>query len=208
MMMMSCIRSLLAVLVALLFLASTSIGQARISESQFDSWVYGQMRSESNARKRLLSQIEMEIRKLDQFVSLDAEQKYRIRLAGSGDIQRFLDDVADARDQFKNIDATQINEAWQVAQPLQQRLQTGLFGQSSLLNKTYRGLLTDEQAGENSERTAEQSRRLASTYVSLFVAETGRRVHLDRSQRERLTKLFIDQLEGENLSSWQYSMYL
>ncbi|MEM6692507.1 MAG: hypothetical protein AAF664_23955, partial [Planctomycetota bacterium] len=90
----------------------------------------------------------------------------------------------------------QVNQIWQIAQPIRSRLHAGLLGGDSLFAKTYRGLLTEEQLMELSELEDQKNKRKVETSVKLHIAQIGRAIPLMGDQRDELFKLFFQQVAG------------
>lgn len=175
--------------------------QPMITMDQFDRWIFNRMSTEDKARESLKSRIDLEIAHLERIASLTEEQKSMIRLAGKGDIKRFFDDVHVARRKFielGDVNQNQVNEAYQLASPLAQRLSAGLFGPESLLKKVAATVPGPEQAALI--RAREIARRKSQTKVAIktYVALLGRRMPLSASQREQLINLIEEKVELKN----------
>ncbi|MEP2309536.1 hypothetical protein [Rhodopirellula bahusiensis] len=141
-------------------------------------------------------------------------QKDALRLARHGDIKRFFDRVNKARETFLNMeqdnDNRNINEAYQLASPLQQELTQGIFGDGSLVQKVTRYVMTEEQATELEEREIEQFRALFSAQASLFLATLGRSMALTAKQQRQLQghlKKRIEQIQKTPSGKLHVSFY-
>ncbi|MCM2371951.1 hypothetical protein [Aporhodopirellula aestuarii] len=164
------------------------------------------MQNAENARRVLNDRIEMEIDLLDQVTPLKEPQKEMIRLAGKGDIARFLNEVDRAVQEFKIREANgangqqAVNELYQLAMPLQQRLNKGLFNKDSLLRKVARTAIDEHQAVELRKREAEQAKRKVELAYATFVANLGRQVPMTMQQRDALMDLLRDKAKINNTS--------
>ena len=134
------------------------VNNVAIDESNFDRWVYGNMGGTvAGARDRLEALLSLSIDEADRTCKLTEAQKKKLRLAGHGDLKRFLGRVEEARRVFRqlNRDQNNVNQLHQETIPLAATLRAGLYGDDSFFGKTLRTTLDPEQAG----RYRETSRR-------------------------------------------------
>ena len=209
----SCVRLLLLLIVLSVGLfrhpRSVNAQENVITIEQFDSWIFGQMRDESNARVSLKSRIELEIERFERITSLTDPQKAKIRLAGTGDMKRFFDQVRRARQKFVEMGAVpqnKINDAYQLASPLSQRLSAGLFKEGSLLKKVSMSVHDSEQADKIRQYEQQRLERKKKLTVNLYLAQLGRSVPLTTDQRQRLVKLLCESVETKNCQAHYYLM--
>ncbi|MFG0266363.1 MAG: hypothetical protein ACF8AM_14625 [Rhodopirellula sp. JB055] len=171
------------------------LAQNQIDLNQFDSWIFQRHgRDEARCRSTLKKEIELQFVRIEQSTPLTERQKDALRLAGQGDIKRFFDRVNDARETFLKMeskdDNQNINEAYQLASPLQQELTRGLFGEGSLMQKVTRYVMTEEQATELEERQLKQFRAQVEAQSKVFLATVGRGMALTAKQQRRLQEHF------------------
>ncbi len=161
---------------------------------QVDQWVFARMGGSVAARSRLESALAIRIDDIGRACSLSEQQKKKLKVAGLGDVKRFYDRVEDAKQKMLKNSNTPNNNIWQDVQPLQVEIQTGLFGDDSILKKTIKNTLTDEQAARYdallSQRTIE--RRRATT--ELFVAHLDKALGLSEDQRTRLIEVLLNEI--------------
>ncbi|MCC9656955.1 hypothetical protein [Rhodopirellula halodulae] len=197
-------RMVIACLTLFLFMvdaaATSCVAQVQIDLRQFDSWMFqSHGRDETQCRKSLLEKIELEFVRIEQSAPLSEEQKEALRLAGRGDVKRFFDRVNEARREFMQMDGKNqqafVNEAYMLAQPLQQELSEGLFGNDSLLHKVKKGVMTREQTKEMNAQIKLEAIEAWKVRVRLFAATTGRGLALTAKQQERFSDLVIAQIE-------------
>jgi hypothetical protein len=171
-----------------------------IGIEQFDSWIFQGTLNRDQAKTTLESRIDLEITRISQTVSLTEEQKERLKLAGRGDIKRFYDRVEKARQKFLSMgeqwEQNRINEAYQLAVPLQQELRNGLFGETSLLQKVVVSTVDEEQAEAMRQEAERQMRLRKESAVKVFVANLGRQVPLTSAQRTKLTDLLLEKMKS------------
>jgi hypothetical protein len=185
----------------------------QIDMNQFDSWIFSNMQSAENARRLLGDRIEMEIDRITFSTPLRDDQIRKIRFAGKGDIKRFFDDVEIARDEFRTMQAkgdinqNNINDIYQLAMPLQQRISKGLFGKTSLLKKVAQATVDAQQAAEMRARD-ERLRDLKSKAAMMaFLANLGRQVPMTHAQREKILELMLKNVKISDPAN-RYVSYL
>ena len=135
------------------------------SEQQFDQMVFGRAQpgvvvldggqrrvvhgqeSAKDVRRQMESILDSEIRAVDTRCSLSEAQKKKLHLAGRGDIARWMSRVSELRKKYTamTMDQQQYQAIMIELQPLRNVPQFGPFGETSLLRKTLRNTLTDEQ---------------------------------------------------------------
>ena len=169
--------------------------QFNIGIDQFDRWIFNRMQTEVATRAGLRSRIELELERIERSAELSESQKDKIRLAGQGDIKRFFDDVAEARQAFLalsangEIDQAKINEAYQLASPLAQRLNRGLFDDDSLLRKVAAGTVDERQSRKIRARAEQVKKYRAETAMMTHLAMVNRMIPMTQKQREALANL-------------------
>lgn len=161
---------------------------------QFDSWIFSGMENATSARQKLTSQAQMEIDRLDLTTPLLESQIQKLQFAAKGDIKHFFDDVDVARRQFHAMAAAgevgqaNINEVYQLASTLAQRLNQGIFDNDSLLKKVSRGCVDAEQAIQLQKREQRQQKLESDAAIVIFLADLGRRVPMTNAQRESIVE--------------------
>src|SRR5438128_7468487 len=100
-----------------------------VTDEQFDQWVFQQDRNAFEARRRLDSQLALQVEDIDRACKLTDAQKKKLQLAGRGDVKRFFDRYETVRQKFQLLkqDEQKVQEIWQDINPLQVTLQAGLF---------------------------------------------------------------------------------
>lgn len=186
--------------------------QPAIGMEQFDGWIFQGMpvRGQS-AREALDSRVDLETLRISQAITLDEAQTNHLKLAGHGDVKRFYDRVEKARRQFlamqNRLERNNLNEAYQLAAPLQQELTVGLFGPKSLLQKTIASTLNEQQL-EAWEAQQERTDRLrAERAVKLFIAQMQRQVPMTTAQRTTMAELLLAKAKSIRAND-QYTQYL
>lgn len=174
------------------FSSRTEAQVRQITMTQFDSWIFQGSGNEQAARQSLASKVQLEISRIEQFAEFSDAQKDTIRLASKGDVKRFFDRVERARDEFRalgEVAQNQINEAYQLAMPLQQELTAGIFGDQSLVHKVIMASLNDEQSEKMELQEQRRQRQRLKTATKLWIAGLGRKMPLTIKQRTQLLEL-------------------
>lgn len=190
------------------------------TDRYFDVFVFRPDRTAAAVRSRLNSDLSTRVDEIDRHCRLTEAQKQKLLLAGRGDIKRFFDRCEQAKEklhlagekfQKENLQAAGDKAAERVAEaqlmvqmevemmqsaaPLQRTLQKGLFQEDSLLYKSLRNTLTDEQAArfEAAKAGGVAARHLAG--VERAVEVLGRDARLTAVQRRELVKLLVAEIK-------------
>lgn len=180
--------------------APISAQNFEIDINQFDSWIFSGMQNATLARQKLAAQAQMEIDRMDLTSTLQESQIRKLQFAAQGDIQHFFDDVDVAHRQFHVMQAAggvgqaNINEVYQLASTLAQRLNQGIFDKESLLKKVARGCVNEEQAKQLQERERRQQELESAAIIVVYLADLGRMVPMTHLQRESLVEMLIDKV--------------
>jgi hypothetical protein len=151
--------------------------------------------SASGARRRLESQLALQIRDLDQACGLTEAQKTKLQLAGRGDIKRFFDRYESVMQKFQALEnpVENIPNVWQDIGPLQMMLQAGLFHEDSLLVKSLGNTLTGEQFARYDAMARERRATRHRESVETAIAILQRGIRLRDTQRRELVTLITKQ---------------
>jgi hypothetical protein len=213
--------SLLAILFCLVTIATPSLGVAQdvaeveeeelaidagfeIAVSNFDQWIYGSQNAQQGLQ-RVESQLLLQVEAIDHVCGLTEAQITKLQLAGQGDLKRFLDDVSVARKKFMKVrrNRNAFNNIWQEIQPLQARINAGLYGESSFFRKVLRRSLTEEQSSRYEESEWERRQFRYHAKLALVVAMMERSMPLRAEQREQ----FINMLKEETTTPKAFGQY-
>ncbi|MEJ7638140.1 MAG: hypothetical protein WKF75_09230 [Singulisphaera sp.] len=173
-----------------------------ISSDQFDTLVFG-----NNARPRragapqewpnslIESQLTLRVDDIDRTCKVSPDQRAKLLLAGRGDVRRFMDRVDEKRKKFEGVrkDRNKFGMFHQELQPLRLAFSGGLFGTSSLLEKTLRRTLDEEQAEKYQGALRERAAYRYGAAVDFLSTKLARALGLSVDQRERLARLIKDE---------------
>ncbi len=165
-------------------------GRISISERNVDSWIYG---SESRGRTWLEASLKQKIDQMGRVCELSDLQRHKLLLAGKGDIQRFEIRVEDLKASV-NLGAMppeKYTELFQKTRPLHTLVQQGLFGTTSLFQKTLTTLLRPEQLAHYEQLEHERRVWRYRARVEMCVAQFDAVLGLRDDQRHRLVQLIL-----------------
>jgi hypothetical protein len=177
-----------------------------LAESNFHQWVFGNGYRNVAPRDHLDSLLMVNVAEVDRACSLSQAQKRKLILAGHGDIKRFMDRVADARDVFERLrrDQTKMNEIFQEAQPLAATLAAGLFGDGSFFAKTLGSTLDPDQAQRYRGALREKSQFRYRAKVSLALANLDIAVGFTTEQYRRYVDVILEETTPPEKPAGQY----
>ncbi|MCA9131962.1 MAG: hypothetical protein KDA45_02360 [Planctomycetales bacterium] len=147
---------------------------------------------EVSYRNRLLQQSQLRIDRLAQVADLQAEQIAKLKLAAHGDVSRFFREVATVRAQTQHLNVqvqAEMQEAWQMVAPLQQRANRGIWDSDSLLDNVLKATLTAEQSQSYQAYLDERQEAQFRAIVQMTIADMEKSLPLTVQQREELIKL-------------------
>jgi hypothetical protein len=175
-----------------------------IDESNFENWIWqGAATTLEAGRDRLQTQLEIELADLEQTCQLTENQRKKLVLAGRLDIQRFLDRYSALRRKFLKIrtDQNAMNAFWGEMSPLQQQIQSGLFGNDSLLRGVISKTLSAEQNQQFEAASLERRMYRMRAKLELLLVAADEGMGLRREQRERLQALCLANLKPARRNS-------
>jgi hypothetical protein len=178
-----------AICVAFACCAETATAQQfQLTEAQFDAWI-------SNGRGEPVdlveSQLTAQLDRLDDACNLSDDQRQKLLLAGRGDIERFLADIAAVRAKLvgKAYGQQEINQVYGEIRPLAQRLEQGVLGSGSLFQKVKTSVLDDEQRAAYLHSVGQRNAFHYRAKLKLFVAALDQVAPMRNEQREQLLEL-------------------
>lgn len=179
------------------------------NDENFDQWVFQNDGNAAMARKRLDALLTLQVDDVDRACHLTETQKKKLLLAGRGDIKRFFDkcDVAKRKFDLVKHDQQKFQEIWQDISPLQVTLQAGLFHDNSLVYRTLKNTLTEEQRGRYDAIAADRRAFRFRAKVELAVTMLEQSLPLRETQRRELIALILKDAKPRQVST-QYDFYL
>ena len=165
-----------------------------MNEQQIEANLFQPHGNATQARDHADATLKLRIEEIHRECHLTDPQRDKLLLAAANDTKRFFDQADAVIKKFKTGVAGQMdwNNFWSEAQPLQQKLQRGLFGESSFFEKAIPRVLDEEQRKQYEELSVARRRfwyrsAIESTFVMIEV-----KVPLKKSQQEELIKLLLE----------------
>jgi len=169
----------------------------QIDPDQIVMWIF------NNNNRRSVDQIRQELEEIVQTrvdliahaCDLTPEQQQKLTLAGEGDIHRFFNEFQALRRTLPTGSVTQqeYQEMWQKIQPFRQRYNAGLFNDDSLMAKSVRYILQENQVSRYEEFEQRRRQRYFESAVRGTIAMMEDELPLTAEQREKLIKLVLEQ---------------
>jgi hypothetical protein len=147
---------------------------------------------EATFKKQLNDQAKLVVDRLTKITAIDEAQQQKLKLAATGDIRRFYRELEIARDKTKEIDIQdqeEMQKAWQVVMPIQQRMNEGILNESSLFEKLLEAVLTVEQRSAYDKYLREREHALYASIASATIADMEKSLPLRSKQRAELREL-------------------
>ena len=191
---------------------SACLARQVFDEQNFESTIFQRDRNAAGARRRLDSQLSMQLDEIDRVCKLTEAQKVKLQLAARGDIKRFFDRYQTNKRSFKPLDQSQpefqqeYQKLWQEIRPLQQTLQSGLFREGSLLYKSLHDSLSEQQRTNYVAMDRERRLFYHRASVALMVSTLEETVPLRDVQRQKLIALLVNETKPAQKSG-QYDYY-
>lgn len=149
--------------------------------------------NENTYRSRLEHQSELRVERLSQIVRLSEPQLEKLKWAVQGDLNRFYRDMSLIREQTKDLnlqDQADMQKAWQLVMPLQQRASRGIVtSEDSLLEKVLSSTLSQEQQVQYKAYLQERQLAEFKAILRMTIADMEKTLPLTAQQRTQLIKL-------------------
>lgn len=180
-----------------------------VNGMDIDQWIFQTTGGNPGvARVRLQTRVKVQLDELDGVCGLTDAQKKKLQLAASGDTRRFFDDVQRVRRKFQGEkDQNAMQQIWQEIQPLQQKLATDIYGETSFFAKTLRSMLTPEQRAKYQMIVDERRRYRFRVMVATSLLSIERSVPLKHAQHMALKTLLLENIQPPQ-SFGQYDHYV
>ncbi len=187
------------------------IVQPEWNDERVDQMIFQNDGTAAGARRRIDSQLALQLDEIDRTCKLTEEQKRKLALAGRGDIKHFFDQCDAVKlkcRSMKDDDEQQMQmQIWQEIRPVQLVFHGGLFGPDSLLHKAIPHTLKPDQAGRYEVQARERRDFRHRASVEQAVLNLEQSVPLRDAQRQELIALFVRETKPLRWSS-QYDYLL
>jgi hypothetical protein len=178
-------------------------------DEQFERYVFQQDQTADRARKKFESLLASRVDEIERTCELTLTQVRKLRLMGRGDIKRFFDAYETVKARFKSFgnDVNRLQEIQADLAPLRLAMQGGPFHEDSLLYKSLRNTLTDEQFAKYDAMTRERRAFRHRANIELAVTMLEQAMPLRDGQRRELIALLEKETKPSRKAS-QYESYL
>ena len=174
-----------------------------MAAQNIDGWIFNQHGDAKTAKRYMENQLKAKLASLSSEFELNDNQTQKLLLAGTGDIKDFFAAVEVIRDEFKDEqDQNKINEVYQRVQPLQMKLQRGIFSGSSILAKVSIRTLDEEQRAKYEEN---EKKRFAAAYrsaIKMTISELEKSMPFTAVQRKEIVAILEDTPPPRNFGQY------
>jgi hypothetical protein len=173
-----------------------------------EAWAFGKKRADAQAQVE--SRLTLEIERIERSCRITEEQKRKLQLAGRGDLKRLLDRVDEVR---RKLHDSKSNQAQRDAiememQPLHTQLTEDLPLRGSMFAKTLTRTLSDDQMAAYREGLRESRRFRLRAQVDLVVEVFDLAASCSDEQRQRLTKLLLEETRLPSKTDEEFQVVL
>lgn len=173
-----------------------------------DGWIFNRHGNKSGAQRYFDNHLKARLDFIHRECELDEDQIEKLRLAGHGDMASFFSDVEVIREEFRGVnDQNKINQVFQRIQPLQLRMQTGLFLPDSMLAKVTKNTLSADQQAAYQAMEEERIRFAYRAAIKVTLSELEKSMPLLAHQREELQEL-LEETEPPKAMGQQVSYFV
>jgi hypothetical protein len=174
----------------------------------FDQWVLNG-RSPGQIESTQKSFLALQIESVARACELSAAQREKLQLAGECDLKRMSREIDDLRRKFHEArqDQEAYNQFINEGSTMQTRLQTGIYGESSMFRKVLERTLDREQSLRYERQERERRKFHYQAKIELVMSNLESTVSLAADQRQRLVKLIVDETEPPKKFG-QYDTYV
>jgi hypothetical protein len=186
------------------------IGPVMMGQIDFDRWVSGG-KTRDQIEHTLESLLAFQVESVAGTCGLSDIQRRKLELAGQGDVKRFLRSVEQLKEKFRQVgqDQQKFNEIAREASPLQMKMQTGVFGDSSLYRKILKQTLDQGQSVRYEQEERQRRKFRYEAKIELVMSNLESTIPLRAEQRQRMVKLLLDETEPpKNFGQYDYYVVL
>lgn len=166
-----------------------------MDDNNFEVNVFQPSGNAKQARTQIETKLRLQLDELTRVCDLTDAQKQKLKLAASSDVKKVFDEYEVIRKKFHDSkhDQDAWNQAWQEVQPLQQKMQAGLFGDGSFFSKSIRKTLSEEQLSKFEDVNQERRRFRYRASIESAMVSLENSVALLHSQHEAIVKLLLEE---------------
>jgi hypothetical protein len=182
--------------------------QFTIDRSTIESWVFQRAGDAGSGKRAFEAEINLRMNRLERYTTLSDEQRQQIKLAAQGDIKRFYDQVEEVICKVEKMKLNQgnFNEAYMLTVPLQNLLNEGIFGPTSLFAKVSRSTMSDEQRSQFETAESKRARYRSQAMLRTTVRSIALQIPLTAKQQQQLFDLASTRFEDTSTSPDQLGL--
>jgi hypothetical protein len=164
----------------------------------------------ADAQAMVESRLALEIERIERCCRITEEQKRKLQLAGRGDLKRTLDRVDEGRrkQRVTKGNAAQREASETEMQLLHAELSEELPVRGTMWAKTLKRTLSDDQMAAYREALREPRRFRLRAQVDLVVEVFDMAAGCSDEQRQRLTKLLLEEMRLPSKSNEEFQIVL
>lgn len=166
--------------------------RARFQPDVIEQWLFNGQAKFSTARQNLEKKLDAKLNVISRVCELTQEQRAKLHLAGSGDINRFLRECQKMQRGFDATDQQKMNNLWQELQPLRNRFNASLFENNSMFARVQKSALEKEQFKVLERRRRERLEFAVETAIHQVIAQFDNAAPLNSESRKALTDLLTE----------------
>ena len=176
--------------------AANRPGMGRMELPDFDQWVCSG-KTQDQIEHALQTLLAVRIGSVANTCHLTDAQRRKRELAGLGDVKRLWDSAEQLREAFRQVgqDQQKFSKVASQVGPLQMKLQSGDFGESTLYHKVLTRTLDREQLARYQQQEQERRRFRYEAKIELAVTMLETTMPLRAEQRQQFVKLLLDETE-------------
>jgi|GEM_PF-733454 len=180
-----------------------NVPRFKIADATFDQRIFGNLRESKRGYGRLETLANLRIAEVDRAVHLSEAQKQKLQLAARGDIKRFFDLVEEKRKVFVEVrnDQQKFAAFYPQLTPLREKFQKGLVGADSLLDKSLRKTLDEQQLIALDTLNHQRKQLSQKAILGRVVVSLDNALGLRAEQRQQLRKLIVEETRPPRTSS-------
>ncbi|MGO9112893.1 MAG: hypothetical protein ACLP9L_26975 [Thermoguttaceae bacterium] len=162
----------------------------------FDQWVLGG-KPFDQVQRTVKSLLALQVESVARACELSGAQREKLQLAGEGDLKRLSRSIDELRERFREVgqDQQKFNNIAPEVSSVQMKLQSGIYDDSSLFHKVLRQTLNREQSVRYERQERERRKFRYEAKIELVLLNLENSISLRAQQRQRLTKLLLDETE-------------
>jgi hypothetical protein len=182
--------------------------QTVMAPEVFDRWVSGG-RTPEQMERSLDSLLALQVESVARVCGLSDAQREKLELAGHGDVKRLSRSIEQLKEKFRGVgqDQQKFSEMVREVSPLQMKMQTGVFGDSSLYRKVLNQTLDREQSVRYEQDERQRRKFRYEARIELVLSDLESSIPIRAEQRQRFVKLLLDETQPPKKFG-QYDTYI